>query len=126
MNGRQRASNGDTRMSSTPVQVRALLESITKILRGHPKVETGPIPVRFIGVGTYSLDLEVFAYVLTRNIDDFLQIQQGLLLWMLEAVEAAGTALALPTQASVDYVFGSASNQMGTLSAQEVAPGSRR
>jgi len=58
--------------------------------------------------------------------DDFLQIQQELLLWVLEAVEAAGTALALPTQASVDYTFSSASNQIGTFSAQEVAPGSRR
>ena len=77
-------------------------------------------------MGTYSLDLEVFAYVLTRNMDDFLQIQQELLLWVLEAVEAAGTALALPTQASVDYTFSSASNQIGTFSAQEVAPGSRR
>jgi hypothetical protein len=79
--------------------------------------------VRFIGVGTYSLDLEVFAYVLTKNMDDFLRIQQELLLWVLEAVEAAGTALALPTQASVDYVFSSTSNSIGTLSAQEVARG---
>jgi MscS family membrane protein len=113
------------RRDTTPDQVRALLESMTKSLREHPKVETGPLPVRFIGVGTYSLDLEVFAYVLTRNMDDFLQIQQELLLWVLDAVEGAGTALALPTQASVDYVFGSASNQIGALSAQEVVPGSR-
>jgi MscS family membrane protein len=114
------------RRDTTPDQVRTLLESITKILREHPKVETGPLPVRFIGVGTYSLDLEVFAYVLTRNMDDFLRIQQELLLWVLEAVEAVGTALALPTQASVDYVFSSTSNQIGTPSAQEVAPGGPR
>jgi MscS family membrane protein len=114
------------RRDTTPDQVRALLESMTKSLREHPKVETGPLPVRFIGVGTYSLDLEVFAYVLTRNMDDFLQIQQELLLWVLDAVEGAGTALALPTQASVDYVFGSTSNQIGARSAQEVVPGSRR
>ena len=114
------------RRDTTPDQVRTLLESITKTLREHPRVETGPLPVRFIGVGTYSLDLEVFAYVLTKSMDDFLRIQQELLLWVLEAVEAAGTALALPTQASVDYVFSSTSNPIGTLSAQEVAPGSRR
>jgi len=114
------------RRDATPDQMRALLESITKILREHPIVETGPLPVRFIGVGTYSLDVEVFAYILTRNMEDFLQIQQDLLLSVLEAVEAAGTALALPTQASVDYVFGSASNQIGTLSAQAVMPDTRR
>ena len=74
-------------------------------------------------MGAYSLDLELFAYVLTRNMDDFLRIQQELLLWVLEAVEAAGTALALPTQASVDYVLSSNSNPSGTLSAQDGGAG---
>jgi len=68
----------------------------------------------------------VYACRADRNMDDFLRIQQELLLWVLEAVEATGTALALPTQASVDYLFDSASNQIGTLAAQEVAPGRRR
>jgi MscS family membrane protein len=88
-----------------PDQVRALLDSITKTLAEHPKLETGPLPVRFVGVGTYSLDLEIFAHVLTRDGDEFMKIQQDLYLWILDAVEAAGTALALPTQASISYSY---------------------
>ena len=61
------------------------------------------MPVRFVGIGSYSLDIEVFAYVLTTDGDEFLKIQQELLLTILDEVAAAGTALALPTQASVDY-----------------------
>jgi MscS family membrane protein len=91
------------RRDTRPDQVRVLLASVTKMLTDHPKLETGSLPVRFVGVGTYSLDLEVFAYVLTRSGDEFMQIQQDLYLWILDAVEAAGTALALPTQASVSY-----------------------
>ncbi len=91
------------RRDATSDQVRALLTSITRTLVDHPKVEVGKIPVRFVGVGTYSLDLEVFAYILTRNGDEFLQLQQELLLWILESVEAAGTALAVPTTASINY-----------------------
>jgi MscS family membrane protein len=87
------------RRDTTSGQVRTLLESITKALQQNPKVETGPIPVRFVGVGTYSLDVEIFAYVLTRDGDEFTRIQQELFLWILDAVEAAGTALAVPTQA---------------------------
>jgi len=87
------------RRDTLPNQVRNLLASITQALKEHSKIEIGPLPVRFVGVGTYSLDLEVFAYVLTPNYDDFLQIQQELLLWILDAVQAAGTALAVPTQA---------------------------
>ena len=88
---------------TTPEQVRAVLESVGETLRNHPKIEEGPMPVRFVGVGSYSLDLEVFVYVLTTDGDEFLKIQQELLLTILDKVTAAGTALALPTQVSVDY-----------------------
>jgi MscS family membrane protein len=91
------------RRDTTPDQVRKVLASVSQILTENPKLETGKLPVRFIGVGTYSLDLEVFAYILTENGDEFLQIQQELYLAILDAVEAAGTALALPTQASIYY-----------------------
>ncbi len=108
------------RRDTLPDQVRGLLQEITRMLKEHGQVEVGPLPVRFIGVGTYSLDLEVFAYVLTRNYDEFLQIQQDLILWILDALRSAGTALAVPTQAYLP-LGGVASNQNGT-SAQEPAP----
>jgi MscS family membrane protein len=91
------------RRDSTPDQVRTVLNSISRILVSHPAVEPGALPVRFVGVGTYSLDIEIFVYVLTRSGDEFLRIQQDLLLKILDAVKEAGTALALPTQASIDY-----------------------
>jgi len=91
------------RRDSTPDQVRMVLNSIARILADHSDVEPGTLPVRFVGVGTYSLDIEIFVYVLTRDGDDFLRTQQDLLLRILDAVKDAGTALALPTQASIDY-----------------------
>jgi MscS family membrane protein len=107
------------RRDTTPEQVRSVLESITRILKQNPKLETGQIPVRFVGVGTYSLDLEVDAYVMTRADDEFIQIRQELLLQILDAIERAGTALALPTQASVNYSLANALNANGAP-AQEV------
>ena len=89
--------------NTKPDQVRTLLSSIARILVEHPKVETGALPVRFVGVGTYSLDVEVFAYIQTREGDEFMTIQQDLYLSILDAVEAAGTALAIPIQASITY-----------------------
>lgn len=112
------------RRETLPGQVRNLLQSITRALKEHPKVEIGALPVRFVGVGTYSLDLEVFAYVLTPNYDEFLQIQQELLLWILDAVQAAGTALAVPTQAYFP-LGGAAPNQNGVPVAQELTPVTR-
>jgi MscS family membrane protein len=84
------------RRDASAQQMRQVLASIQEILKQHPKVETGEIPVRFVGIGTYSLDIEIFAYVLTPDFDEFLGIQQDLLLDLLRAVERAGTALAVP------------------------------
>jgi MscS family membrane protein len=112
------------RRDTLPGQVRNLLQAITRGLKEHPKVEIGSLPVRFIGVGVYSLDLEVFAYVLTPDFDEFLQIQQDLLLWILDAVQAAGTSLAVPTQAYLS-LGGAAPNQNGAPAAQELTPMAR-
>jgi len=90
------------RRDTTSDQLLRVLSSFREILTGHPKVETGNIPVRFIGVGPYSLDIEVVAYVTTADYDEFLALQQELLLKMLQAVEQAGTALAVPLQESFE------------------------
>ncbi|MDP9113629.1 MAG: mechanosensitive ion channel family protein [Acidobacteriota bacterium] len=90
------------RRDTTSDQLLQVLTSFRQILTGHPKVETGKIPVRFIGVGAYSLDVEVVAYVTTADHDEFLEIQQELLLQLLQAVEKAGTALAVPLQESFE------------------------
>ncbi|HEV2445234.1 MAG TPA: mechanosensitive ion channel family protein [Candidatus Sulfopaludibacter sp.] len=108
------------RRDTHPDQVRSLLTSITRMLRDRRDVEVGPLPVRFIGVGTYSLDLEVFAYVLTPDYDEFLQIQQDLFLWILDAVQEAGTSLAVPTQAYLS-LSGGAPQQNGAPLHQPVS-----
>ncbi|HWF09766.1 MAG TPA: mechanosensitive ion channel family protein [Bryobacteraceae bacterium] len=89
------------RRDTTSEQLTKVLASIQEILKKTPKIEVGAIPVRFVGVGQYSLDVEVAAYVTTSNGDEFLAIQQQLLLEFLKAVEDAGTALALPVQESI-------------------------
>ncbi len=91
------------RRDTTPDQVRALLQSITKLLKANPKLETGALPVRFVGIGAYSLDIEIFIYILTLDGDEFMRIQQDLFLAILDAVQEAGTALAVPTQAMINY-----------------------
>jgi MscS family membrane protein len=84
------------RRNTTSNQLRQVLSEVQDILQHHTKVEVGSIPVRFTGVGEYSLDIEVFAYVLTSDFDAFLGIQQELLLDIMHAVEDAGTSLAVP------------------------------
>jgi MscS family membrane protein len=94
------------RRDTKPDQVRMLLDAIKKILSETPKVEAGTAPVHFAGVGKDSLDLEMSAFILTQNGDEFVQIQQDLYLRILDAVVAAGTTVALPPQANLPPVNG--------------------
>jgi len=115
------------RRNTTPDQVRTLLQSITELLKTNPKFETGAMPVRFVGIGTYSLDIEIFIYVRTLDGDEFNKIQQDLFLSILDAVESAGTALAVPTQATITYPAqpAPASRTNGSISGQPTTPADR-
>jgi MscS family membrane protein len=89
------------RRDTTSDQMAQVLSSIRQILAAETKVESGKIPVRFVGLGEYSLQVEVAVYVMTSDYDEFLAIQQDLLLKLLQAVENAGAALAVPLQESI-------------------------
>ncbi|HTS51024.1 MAG TPA: mechanosensitive ion channel family protein [Bryobacteraceae bacterium] len=110
------------RRDTEPDQVRSLLQSINSLLQHHNKVDAGTTPVHFVGVGTYSLDLNVFAYILTSDDGEFAQVREELLLAMLDAVKEAGTALALPTHASIEYSHPNQPQPNGTEPAGRAKP----
>ena len=86
------------RYDTTAEQLRQVLEQIRILLSGHPKVETATHRTRFVRLGDFSLDVEVFAYLLTPNWEDFLVEQEDLLIRMMGIIEASGTSLAFPSQ----------------------------
>jgi MscS family membrane protein len=68
------------------------------MLKDHPKLADEGVRVRFLGVGPYSLDVELVALALTTNWDEFLAIQQDVFLRAMALVEEAGTRLAVPVR----------------------------
>jgi MscS family membrane protein len=86
------------RRDTTSEQLKCVLSSCREIIANRADVESGKIPVRLIGLGSYSLDIEVNTYVTTTDYDQFLNVQQDLLLQLVQAVERCGTALAVPWQ----------------------------
>ena len=83
---------------TTAAQMRSALAAIRRLLLDHARVEQDSIRVRFLGFGSSSLDVEVFAYIYAIEFADFLEIQEELLLRMMDAIQAAGTRIALPSQ----------------------------
>ncbi|KAA3437602.1 mechanosensitive ion channel family protein [Rufibacter hautae] len=86
------------RCDTSPDQIRYLLVELRSILYAHPKIDPESARVRFVGVGASSYNLEVFSYVLTADYNEFLEIQEDLLLRMLDVIDASGSGLAFPSQ----------------------------
>ena len=86
------------RFETTPTQLHGVLAGITHLLRDHPLVEADSVRVRFIRLGSYSLDIEVFAYLAARDWNHFLEIQEQFLFSVSEVVHDAGTSMAFPSQ----------------------------
>ena len=82
------------RYETGPEQLRYVLAEIRRLLYEHPMVETQSARARFVRFGSSSLDLEIFAYVLTNDFTRFLEIQEDLLLRIMDVVEAGGTGMA--------------------------------
>ena len=81
---------------TTPAQLRSVVDGIRRLLAEHPSVDRESVRVRFIRLGPLSLDIDVFAYVIASDVNQFLEIQEHLLHDVMEIIRKAGTAIAFP------------------------------
>ncbi|KAA5603345.1 mechanosensitive ion channel family protein [Blastochloris sulfoviridis] len=86
------------RYETDPDRMRFLLQELRAMLLAHPRVDPDPARVRFVRLGSFSLDVEIFAYVYAVNFDDYLEVQEDLLLRCMDIVAKAGTGFAFPSQ----------------------------
>jgi MscS family membrane protein len=86
------------RYETSPDQLRYVLTEIRKLLAAHPKILEAPARARFVAFGAHSLDVEVFAYVDTKDWNEFLQVREDVFLRFMDIVEASGTGFAFPSQ----------------------------
>jgi MscS family membrane protein len=84
------------RRETTSAQVREMMDVLDKMLREHPMIDVGGVPIRFTKIGDQSLQLEIFAYVRTADGDEFLKVQTELLLRFLDASAERGIGFAIP------------------------------
>lgn len=74
-------------------QIRQLIKDLRDALSKNNRVEIGPTPVRISGYSAASFTVEVFAYVLTPDIDEYYEQQAELYLTIDEAVASSKVEL---------------------------------
>ncbi len=86
------------RYETSPDQMRHVLQALRTTLAEHQKVDTATLRVRLISLGSHSLDVEIFAYIIAWDYGGFLEIQEELLLRCMDIVAESGTDFAFPSQ----------------------------
>ena len=82
---------------TTREQLRHNLVKLRELLRAHPRVDPDSVRVRFVAFGKSSLDIEVFAYVTTRDWVEFLGIREDILLRIMGVLEQGGAGATFPS-----------------------------
>jgi MscS family membrane protein len=112
------------RYETTTDQLQQVLKDIRTMLSEYPGVEPATHRTRFVRFGDFSLDVEVFAYVLTPDWAGFLAVQEDLLIHLMGIIEASGTSFAFPSQTMyITSDTGRAALKTGGIVSQEKAGG---
>jgi MscS family membrane protein len=89
------------RYDLSPDHVRYVLEQLLQVLKRHAKVEEASARVRLLKLGENAIEVEIYAYILTREYREFLAVQEELILQAMDVLENSGAAVALPTQTTL-------------------------
>jgi MscS family membrane protein len=91
-------TNLGLRPDSKADHVRFVIAQIRTLLYSHPKIETQTVRVRLTEIASSSLNVEVLAYVLTQDVNEFMAVREDLLLRIMGVMEDSGGSFALPSQ----------------------------
>jgi MscS family membrane protein len=86
---------------TNPDQVREFMSAIERLLHADPMVDPTDVPLRFTKISNDAYVIEIFAYVLTPDYNQFLKTQSGLLLQIMEAARKLDINFAIPIQENV-------------------------
>jgi MscS family membrane protein len=75
-----------------------VLVRVRELLYAHPMIHPDPARVRLVDLGPYAFELEIFAYVCTRDYNEFLAVREDVYLRIIDIVAEGATGFALPSQ----------------------------
>ncbi len=80
--------------SSAKDQIRACMKALEQMLSNNKTVELGPTPVRLSSYSAASFGVEIFAYVLTSDINEYYKVESELYFAVDDVITRSGVELA--------------------------------
>jgi MscS family membrane protein len=74
-------------------KIRQAMKTLDELLKNDRRIEVGPSPIRLTSLTAASLGLEIFAYTLTDDINEYYKIEADLFLEVDDALGSAGVDL---------------------------------
>lgn len=91
-------TNLSLRSETKADHLRFILSEVRRLLYSHPKVESNTVRVRLIDIAGAAPNVEVMAYILTQDFNEFAAVREDVLLRIMDIVDGSGSGLALPAQ----------------------------
>jgi MscS family membrane protein len=88
----------ELRYGTKTEQLKSILDRIRRLLAENPELETATARVQLSSYGPNSIQVELFAYVRTRDEAEFRTVREDLLLHIGEVVDNSGSGFAAPAQ----------------------------
>jgi MscS family membrane protein len=88
----------ELRYGTTTEQLKSILDRIRGLLAENPGLETATARVQLSSYGPNSIQVELFAYVRTRDEAEFRAVREDLLLHIGQVVDNSGSGFAAPAQ----------------------------
>jgi MscS family membrane protein len=86
------------RHETTEAQMARVVEGVRNLLGNREDIDNHSLRVRFFQIGTFSLNIDVFAYIFATDSEQFLRVQDELLRQVVAIVKDAGAEFAFPSQ----------------------------
>jgi MscS family membrane protein len=101
--------------SATKLQISTIRDEIYRLVTEDVRIEASSARVNVTDFGQWAIELQIWAYILTADVQKFNAIREELLLSIAHVIETAGCRFAIPSQTIYSAADGGDTGRKTTL-----------
>ncbi len=85
-------------LQTTAKQMQDVLDCMRELINKHEMIDEESSRVRFLEIGEYAQEIELYLYIRTQDFAEYLQYREDINLSIVNIIESSGTQLVVPTR----------------------------